>query len=49
MPTCKSCGEEHDATDLVRHEGDGVLHVHCPNCECVMGFYRDRALRTHHA
>ncbi len=43
MPTCRGCGGEYDAADLVRHERDGVVVVHCPNCQYRMGTWRDPA------
>jgi uncharacterized Zn finger protein len=40
MPVCRSCGAEHTAEELVRHEEPRVVLVHCPDCECLMGRYR---------
>lgn len=40
MPVCPRCHTDHDVEDLVRHERPGILLVHCPACECVMGSYR---------
>ncbi|HKL28050.1 MAG TPA: hypothetical protein VJ898_02165 [Natrialbaceae archaeon] len=45
MPTCRHCGAEHEAADLVRHERNGLLLVHCPDCNCLMGTYRDPSAR----
>jgi uncharacterized Zn finger protein len=41
MPTCQSCGTTHETTALVRHEFHDLLVVHCPDCNCMMGTYRD--------
>jgi len=35
MPTCNHCGTEHEAPELVRHEREGLLLVHCPDCNCL--------------
>jgi uncharacterized C2H2 Zn-finger protein len=43
MPGCRHCGTDHDTEALVRHERDGLVLVHCPNCNCVMGSWRDPA------
>lgn len=40
MPVCTHCGAEHDAEDLVRHEMPGLVLVHCPDCERLLGRYR---------
>lgn len=45
MPTCPHCETAHDAEDLHRHEREGMVTVHCPDCTFVLGYYRDRALR----
>ncbi|WP_458189337.1 hypothetical protein [Haladaptatus sp. NG-WS-4] len=39
MPTCKHCSGEFSAEDLVRHEYERTVVVHCPDCNCVMGTY----------
>jgi NAD-dependent SIR2 family protein deacetylase len=39
MTTCKECGRELDAEDLVRHELERSVIVHCPGCECLLGRY----------
>ncbi|MFB6164893.1 MAG: hypothetical protein ABEJ31_07025 [Haloarculaceae archaeon] len=40
MPTCTHCGADLDAADLVRHETERLIRVHCPECETPMGAYR---------
>lgn len=40
MPTCRNCSGEFDADDLVRHEAERVLVVHCPDCRAPLGRYR---------
>ncbi|WP_254536311.1 hypothetical protein [Halomarina litorea] len=45
MPTCPHCETDLDASDLCRHEREGLVTVHCPTCNFVLGYYRDRALR----
>ena len=45
MPTCPNCECDHDVADLCRHEHEGFVIVHCPDCNFVLGRYRDRALR----
>jgi len=40
MPTCKHCGREFGPGELVRHETDRLLLVHCPECEMPLGSYR---------
>ena len=39
VPTCQNCHAELVADDLVRHDHDGLLLVHCPNCGFTMGTY----------
>ena len=39
MTTCKRCGRELAANDLVRHERGRFVIVHCPDCEFVLGRY----------
>jgi uncharacterized Zn finger protein len=39
MPTCPSCDGEYDAEELKRHERDGMVFVHCPDCGHSMGAY----------
>ncbi|MEF8773874.1 MAG: hypothetical protein V5A37_04055 [Halobacteriales archaeon] len=43
MPTCRNCGADHDVVDLVRHERDGTVVVHCPDCSFPMGRWDSRA------
>jgi NAD-dependent SIR2 family protein deacetylase len=43
MPTCRGCGETVDADELERHERDGLVRVHCPDCGFAMGTWRDPA------
>lgn len=43
MPRCKRCGAEHDVTEIVRHEHDSLVVVHCPDCMGVMGRYNAHA------
>lgn len=40
MPTCRYCGAEHTADELIRHERGRLIIVHCPDCEVPMGTYR---------
>jgi len=46
MPTCPHCGDEFDAEDLVRHEHVSLVVVHCPECNQLMGRYRDPSIRS---
>ena len=39
MRTCKGCGRELDAEDLVRHERGRFVVVHCPDCKRPFGRY----------
>jgi hypothetical protein len=39
MTTCKGCGRELDAEDLVRHERGRFVVVHCPDCKRLVGRY----------
>lgn len=41
MPTCKQCGSSLEAADLVRYETGDLLLVYCPNCNGLMGNYRE--------
>ncbi|WP_435344947.1 hypothetical protein [Haloarchaeobius sp. HRN-SO-5] len=41
MPTCRHCGLEVPADELVRHVRETRTVVHCPKCNCVLGQYRD--------
>ncbi len=45
MPTCKHCATEVETEDLVRHERHGLTLVHCPDCNCLLGKYRDPSYR----
>lgn len=45
MPTCTRCGADHPTEELVRHEQDGMLFVHCPDCQHPFGVYNRRAER----
>jgi NAD-dependent SIR2 family protein deacetylase len=40
MPVCSHCETDYEVDDLVRHDRRGVLLVHCPSCECLLGRYR---------
>jgi hypothetical protein len=40
MPTCRHCSAEVATEDLVRHERPGLVRVHCPQCQCLLGRYR---------
>ena len=40
MPVCPHCGAEHDVEELTRHEMPGLVLVHCPACERLLGRYR---------
>ncbi|WP_266079893.1 hypothetical protein [Haladaptatus caseinilyticus] len=56
MPICKHCNGEFTADELVRHEYERVIVVHCPDCGCVLGQYNrhseapktDHGPKTHH-
>ncbi|MFH5797851.1 hypothetical protein [Haladaptatus sp. CMAA 1911] len=39
MPTCNHCEGDFTANDLVRHEYERIIIVHCPDCGCVLGQY----------
>ncbi|MFB6137735.1 MAG: hypothetical protein ABEJ42_05265 [Halobacteriaceae archaeon] len=43
MPTCPGCDAERSAADLTRHEDDGMVRVHCPECGRLLGTYNRRA------
>lgn len=45
MTTCNRCDRTLDASDLVRHEDDGLLIVHCPGCGNVLGVYKQHRQR----
>jgi uncharacterized Zn finger protein len=45
MPKCRNCSGEFDASELVRHERDGLVVVHCPDCEFAMGSYNSHGSR----
>ncbi|MHC3438835.1 hypothetical protein ACYJ1Y_12240 [Natrialbaceae archaeon A-gly3] len=45
MPTCNRCEATPAAEELIRHEEDDCLHVHCPECHGLMGFYREPGQR----
>ena len=45
MPTCKHCNCECSPAELVRHETDRILLVHCPECEAPLGSYRRHGQR----
>jgi uncharacterized Zn finger protein len=40
MVTCPSCGSDHPPEELVRHECERLVIVHCPDCEALLGRYR---------
>jgi uncharacterized Zn finger protein len=42
MPSCPCCDSDHGTDDLVRHERRTLVVVHCPDCNQVLGRYRDR-------
>ncbi|MFB6105467.1 MAG: hypothetical protein ABEJ70_00700 [Halobacteriaceae archaeon] len=42
MATCPSCGADHPASELVRHEGETYVVVHCPDCRRRLGGWRKR-------
>jgi uncharacterized Zn finger protein len=46
MATCKACGDEFAPADLIRHDSDRVLVVHCPACGAFMGSYRHHGDRV---
>lgn len=50
MPKCNRCSGQFDAEDLVRHEYEHLVVVHCPDCGFVMGQYNrhTEAPRTDH-
>ncbi|MFB6120400.1 MAG: hypothetical protein ABEJ68_04710 [Halobacteriaceae archaeon] len=39
MPTCRNCDEQFDAEELERHEREGMVFVHCPDCGRPLGQY----------
>jgi hypothetical protein len=41
MAHCRYCDVDVDVEDLVRHETDGFVRVHCPECSGLLGTYRD--------
>ncbi|MFC5972425.1 hypothetical protein ACFPYI_13875 [Halomarina salina] len=41
MPTCPNCGADHETAALCRHEREGLVVVHCPDCNFLLGRYRD--------
>ena len=43
MTRCKGCGEEFDPEELTRHERDGMVHVHCPNCGRRLGDWNEHS------
>ena len=45
VPTCRGCETAFDVEDLDRHERDGLVLVHCPDCGFRMGTWRDPAVR----
>jgi Zn-finger nucleic acid-binding protein len=45
MPVCPNCDADHDVTALRRHERRGLLLVHCPDCNRLLGRYRDPTAR----
>ncbi|MFB6218554.1 MAG: hypothetical protein ABEH77_05160 [Halobacteriaceae archaeon] len=46
MATCTNCEGEFEPAELDRHERNGFLRVHCPECGCAMGSYYDRTTRS---
>jgi ribosomal protein S27E len=42
MVTCRGCGGEYEAGDLCRHETEGLVRVHCPDCGRTLGTYNER-------
>jgi DNA-directed RNA polymerase subunit RPC12/RpoP len=40
MATCRSCGKTFTAAQLVRHETERLVVVHCPDCSRPMGRYK---------
>ena len=40
MATCPGCEATFDPEELVRHDRDRFLVVHCPDCNHVIGRYR---------
>jgi hypothetical protein len=46
MPRCTHCETDHDVEALVRHRRGDLLLVHCPDCNCMMGSYRDPSRRA---
>ncbi|WP_255192577.1 hypothetical protein [Natronobeatus ordinarius] len=45
MPTCDRCDATLTAEELVRHQSAELLLVHCPECQGLMGTYRDPGRR----
>jgi hypothetical protein len=40
MVTCRNCECEYTADELVRHESERLVLVHCPDCRALLGRYR---------
>jgi uncharacterized Zn finger protein len=40
MATCRRCGGSYGVEELVRHEHERLLVVHCPDCGGLLGRYR---------
>ena len=41
MTTCINCDADLSPEDLVRHVRETRTVVHCPECNCLLGQYRD--------
>jgi len=39
MPTCDNCEATREADELERHEREGMVFVHCPDCGHALGTY----------
>jgi len=46
MPTCTGCDHEFDPAELVRHETERLVVVHCPSCSTTLGRYRRHGQRS---
>ena len=49
MVSCRHCGGDYGVEELVRHEHERLLVVHCPDCGCVLGRYRRHGERAQRA
>jgi Zn ribbon nucleic-acid-binding protein len=43
MAHCPGCDTDFEADELTRHEIDGMVHVHCPDCGRKLGDWNAHA------